>query len=82
MAFKGEIYGQNKTRISCSVNLKPWMTVKAINNIKMNRLFVTPTGVVRFLPCLIQMNWINVCLHASKRTDSKCLIVIGIYPLC
>lgn len=48
LAFK-EIYSQYKPRISCFGNLKPWMTVGAIYNIKMNRLVLAPAGMARFV---------------------------------
>lgn len=62
LAFKGEIYGQNKTRISCFWNLKPRMTVKPIYNIKMNKLILAPAAMVGSLPRLMQTNQINICL--------------------
>lgn len=50
------------------------MTVKAIYNIKMNRLILAPAGVVGSLSRLMQMNQIAVCFEGylkGENTDSK-----------
>lgn len=57
---QGEIYGSNKTRISCFWNLKPRMTVRAIYYMKINGLIPAPAGVVKSLPRLMQMSHILV----------------------
>lgn len=71
LAFKEgerrEVYSQYKSRISCLGNLKPWMTVGAIYNIKMNRLILATAGTAGSLSRLMQMNQIAVSLKAIER---------------
>lgn len=51
------------------------MTVRAIYNIKMNRLILAPAAVVWSLSRLMQMNQISVCLEAILRQNTECLLL-------